>query len=89
MSFWSINKSSAGPVSGTFNGLAEGAFFVQDGVLFSITYLGGDGNDVVLTVHPDTTADIDVDGNLVITDATTDSTDDLTITDDGTFYIIT
>jgi T5SS/PEP-CTERM-associated repeat protein len=35
---------------GQFMGLAEGATFLADGVVFDITYLGGDGNDVVLRV---------------------------------------
>ena len=36
-------------VSGTFAGLAEGATFTQAGFRYSISYRGGDGNDVVLT----------------------------------------
>jgi len=36
-------------VVGTFAGLAEGAQFTVNGIVFSITYVGGDGNDVVLT----------------------------------------
>jgi len=36
-------------VSGTYDGLAEGAQFVVDGITFSITYVGGDGNDIVIT----------------------------------------
>jgi len=36
-------------VSGTFAGLAEGAQFTLGGIVFSISYIGGDGNDVVLT----------------------------------------
>jgi len=48
--FTIIDNKSSRPVSGTFNGLAEGAVFaVADGT-FSISYIGGDGNDVVLTV---------------------------------------
>lgn len=38
------------PVNGTFQGLAEGAVFEQNGVQFRISYKGGDGNDVTLTV---------------------------------------
>ncbi|MEQ1752285.1 MAG: choice-of-anchor D domain-containing protein, partial [Prosthecobacter sp.] len=44
---------SASPVSGTFSGLAEGASiqdFLHSGLDAQITYTGGDGNDVVLTV---------------------------------------
>ena len=39
-----------GAVSGTFSGLAEGATINLSGVVFTISYVGGDGNDVVLTV---------------------------------------
>ncbi|MES2596860.1 MAG: autotransporter-associated beta strand repeat-containing protein [Verrucomicrobiota bacterium] len=47
-SFMLINKTSAGAISGTFTGLAEGAVFAEDGHTFKITYAGGDGNDLVL-----------------------------------------
>lgn len=47
--FTLINKLSTGPVSGTFNGLAEGATFVVQGRNYQITYVGGTGNDVVMT----------------------------------------
>lgn len=45
-----INNITAGPVTGTFNGLTEGAEVVNTGVTYTISYQGGDGNDVVLTV---------------------------------------
>ncbi len=48
-SFTILNKTSAGAITGTFNGLAEGAIFEAGGVPFQITYIGGTGNDVVLT----------------------------------------
>jgi fibronectin-binding autotransporter adhesin len=44
-----INNLSQTAVSGTFQGLAEGATFTAGGLSFSISYIGGDGNDVVLT----------------------------------------
>jgi hypothetical protein len=51
--------------SGTFAGLAEGAFLTAGGVSFHITYTGGDGDDVVLTVNgvPTMTAldDLEID----------------------------
>jgi Ca2+-binding RTX toxin-like protein len=47
--FTIIANDGADPVNGTFAGLAEGAEFVASGRAFSITYKGGDGNDVVLT----------------------------------------
>jgi len=47
--FTIIDYLSSGAVTGTFNGLAEGATFTSGGTQFRITYAGGDGNDVVLT----------------------------------------
>jgi autotransporter-associated beta strand protein len=48
-SFVILNKGGAAQVVGTFDGLPEGATFPAGGLLFQITYAGGDGNDVVLT----------------------------------------
>jgi hypothetical protein len=47
--FTIIDNQGSGAVTGTFQGLAQGAQFTVDGVTFSITYTGGTGNDVVLT----------------------------------------
>jgi Ca2+-binding RTX toxin-like protein len=44
-----IRKDGAGAVNGAFNGLAEGDTFTAGGNDFTISYVGGDGNDVVLT----------------------------------------
>ena len=44
-----INNDGVDPVSGTFSGLAEGASFISGGVSYSVSYTGGDGNDVVLS----------------------------------------
>jgi fibronectin-binding autotransporter adhesin len=44
-----IANNGPGAVTGTFNGLAEGAKFTTGGAQFQITYKGGDGNDVVLS----------------------------------------
>jgi fibronectin-binding autotransporter adhesin len=45
-----INKTSGGPVSGTFTSRPEGAVFTPTGTTqpYRITYLGGTGNDVVM-----------------------------------------
>ena len=48
-----INNDLGDPVNGTFNGLAEGATFSVGGQTFTISYVGGDGNDVVLNVVPE------------------------------------
>lgn len=47
--FMIINNLSKTPVKGTFNGLPEGATFKVGNGVFKISYVGGDGNDVVLT----------------------------------------
>ena len=45
-----ISNDGTDAVTGTFNGLAEGATFSVGGYVFKVTYKGGDGNDVVLSV---------------------------------------
>ncbi len=60
------NDGTGDDVTGTFDGLAEGTFFTFNGNQVYITYMGGDGNDVVLTVNtPPSAADqlFDVDEN--------------------------
>lgn len=47
--FTIIDLTSTDPVTGAFNGLPEGAQFTSGGYEYRITYVGGDGNDVVLT----------------------------------------
>lgn len=44
-----LNNDGADAVTGTFAGLAEGATVTINGVNFTLSYAGGDGNDVVLT----------------------------------------
>ncbi len=45
-----LNKDGTDPVTSRFAGLQEGAQFTADNIGFGISYFGGDGNDVVLTV---------------------------------------
>ncbi len=45
-----IDNDGNDAVTGTFTGLAEGATLTVDGNVFRVSYVGGDGNDVVLTV---------------------------------------
>jgi hypothetical protein len=48
--FTIINNDGTDAVTGTFNGLAEGATVTAaGGQTFTMSYVGGDGNDVVLT----------------------------------------
>jgi hypothetical protein len=51
--FTIIDRQSAGAVTGVFNGLAEGATVASTGITrnFTISYVGGDGNDVTLTAQ--------------------------------------
>ncbi len=49
-SFTIIDNDLADAVTGTFAGLAQGASFTANGVTYQISYTGGTGNDVVLTV---------------------------------------
>jgi autotransporter-associated beta strand protein len=51
--FTIIEDRFAGSVIGTFSGLAEGSTIQAQGTSFRISYVGGDGNDVVLTVVPE------------------------------------
>lgn len=50
--FTIVDNDASDPISGTFAELPEGAVFTQDGVGFEISYVGGTGNDVTLTVLP-------------------------------------
>jgi len=45
-----INNDLSDAITGTFNGLAEGATNTAGGYKFTISYAGGTGNDVVLTL---------------------------------------
>jgi autotransporter-associated beta strand protein len=45
-----VSNDAADAVVGTFAGLAQGATFTVSGYTFSVSYTGGDGNDVELTV---------------------------------------
>jgi acetyl esterase/lipase len=57
--FTIIDNDGSDPVSGIFvnqsRQIVEGTTFLVDGIAFSISYRGGDGNDVVLTVAPQPT----------------------------------
>jgi len=45
-----INNDGVDPISGTFNGLPEGGLVDVNGAPAQISYVGGTGNDVTLTV---------------------------------------
>ncbi len=48
-SFVIVSNDGADPVTGIFAGLAEGATVTIGGRLLTLSYRGGDGNDIVLT----------------------------------------
>lgn len=54
--FTIIDNRSETPIDGIFQGLPEGARITIGDVVFSISYVGGDGNDVVLTALRSATA---------------------------------
>jgi hypothetical protein len=47
-----ISNTSTTPISGTFNGLSEGSTIVAGNNTWQVSYAGGDGNDLTLTVVP-------------------------------------
>lgn len=58
---FTLNDVSNGLVVGNFSGMPEGTVFNLDGYLMSISYQGGDGNDVVLTVDREAIYYVDAD----------------------------
>ncbi|MCB9205279.1 MAG: hypothetical protein H6603_09915, partial [Flavobacteriales bacterium] len=69
-SFTLIDNDGTDAVTGTFTGLPQGATisnFLGSGLDATITYTGGDGNDVVLNMPADYQIDV-LGGNLTITD---------------------
>jgi autotransporter-associated beta strand protein len=64
--FLIIDNDGSDPVVGTFAGLPEGTILGGDGLPFQISYVGGTGNDVVLTrmaTPPSTLSSITALGN--------------------------
>ncbi len=50
--FTIISNTSASPIVGTFGNLADNSSFTLNGNNFLVSYEGGDGNDLTLTVVP-------------------------------------
>ncbi|MEC5126218.1 Calx-beta domain-containing protein, partial [Verrucomicrobiales bacterium BCK34] len=93
-----VDNLGVDPIGGTFAGYPEGHVFSlvstadTEEYVFTITYLGGNGNDVMLTNHGIAETSVEIVGNdLVITDIGGGNSDDaITITDDGAGnYLIT
>lgn len=51
-SYTIVDNDGADAVVGAFAGYADGAVFMLDGRLMTITYQGGDGNDIVVSKTP-------------------------------------
>ena len=47
-----ISNTSTGPTAGTFGNLGDNSVFTLNGNNFLVSYSGGDGNDLTLTVVP-------------------------------------
>ena len=50
--FTVINNTSANQIFGTFSNLSDGSVFASNGNNFQVSYTGGTGNDLTLTVVP-------------------------------------
>ena len=50
--FTVISNTATTPISGTFANLADGSTFIAGNNTFQVSYEGGDGNDLTLTVVP-------------------------------------
>ena len=50
--FTAISNTSANPISGTFANLPDGSTFTVGRNSYQVSYSGGDGNDLTLTVVP-------------------------------------
>jgi autotransporter-associated beta strand protein/VCBS repeat-containing protein len=80
-SYTVINNDGTDPVVGSFNGLPEGATVIVNSKAFKITYVGGDGNDVVLFSNVAPAAN---DDSYTVAEDTTLNANDPTGTVDGT-----
>jgi autotransporter-associated beta strand protein len=50
--FTAITNTSGTPIAGTFGNLPDGSTFSSNGNTYQVSYEGGDGNDLTLTVVP-------------------------------------
>ena len=50
--FTAINNTSANPIAGTFANLPDGSIFTVGRNNYRVSYEGGDGNDLTLTIVP-------------------------------------
>ena len=81
-----LSNDGTDPVVGTFAGLPEGALVMVGQSIASITYHGGDGNDVVLTRAVATPATLDVTGGVLTYTASAGAANGLTVSLSGANY---
>ncbi|MEC5126878.1 autotransporter-associated beta strand repeat-containing protein [Verrucomicrobiales bacterium BCK34] len=75
-----IDNGGNDAIIGRFKDYLEGDVVTVGTDQYVISYVGGDGNDVVLFAgQPETNVAIDGAGNLLVTDINSDSSDDLTV----------
>jgi autotransporter-associated beta strand protein len=84
-----IDNDGADPVSGTFAGIPNGGAYTADNLTMDVSYDGGDGNDVVLTITavgppPDLAMPVDLadvaDLAVAVDDLAAPMPDDLAVT---------
>ncbi len=46
-----VDNDEGEAIVGTFAGIADNVQYDLNGILYSLNYAGGDGNDLILTVH--------------------------------------
>ena len=49
--FTVVDNTSASPILGQFSNLPDGLVFASNGTSFKVSYTGGTGNDLTLTVQ--------------------------------------
>ena len=69
-----IQNDGSDTVTGTFNGLAQGATVTVGSFTGRINYFGGDGNDVTIEVDGGLTYDNTGGGNVTVRENSTNNT---------------
>jgi autotransporter-associated beta strand protein len=82
-SFTLLEKISPGAITGTFAGKPEASTFTANGYNWQISYLGGDGNDVTLTIVPASAIETWRQSHFGITSNTGNAADTFDSNNDG------
>ena len=84
MRFTIVDNDGTDPIVGTFGGLVENETYIISGMPFRITYVGGDGNDVVLYRRDDPPTIVNLTGMITIEEDNDQQVMTMTIGDDLT-----